>query len=587
VAKVRVAVWGTVGKSVLIDTGLDTRVATLEAAITRIGAGGVTAHNQLTGLPNGDDHPQYAMNAAAETISAPWNFAAIPLIEGTLLDEYIQDTIGLELRNSESIYLEYSDYGGTDGKISAHLNNEYVEDLVGAMLTDSPTIDLTYGDVAGDISAAVKTDFPYVWSALHTFNAKILTDHIDIGEADAMVIGGVTVDAQVQNNSDTMAAYEAHTHSNIAGVPSAYYAARGRGTEAVPLIVQNGDYLMRLAAVGYDGVDYAFGGAIDFVVSATPGSNDMPTDIIFSTAADGSQTLVEHFRITAGGTGVFSGAVTGASFNAITGLANPSANVGLSAVNGSAATAMRSDGAPALDQGIAPTWTGLHTFTKNISAGETGKLLALNTTTARGGGAAYFDFNDPTGEKGFFGYGSSDDAFYVHNNMASQMLFGTNGTIFLTVSSGRDLGINCVSVAGTALRVQDDANNDTGIEFARASSTISYIQSYNRNLTQYTGLNLYANSFIFNDGDVGRDILNLDSTTFAFGNATDNPTYAFNGTGAATFGGRINTVLSATGGAGLRLPHGVAPSSPVDGDMWTTTAGLYVRINGATVGPLT
>lgn len=36
----------------------------------------------------------------------------------------------------------------------------------------------------------------------------------------------------------------------------------------------------------------------------------------------------------------------------------------------------------------------------------------------------------------------------------------------------------------------------------------------------------------------------------------------------------------------VRLPHGTAPSSPTDGDMWTTTAGLFVRINGATVGPL-
>jgi hypothetical protein len=44
---------------------------------------------------------------------------------------------------------------------------------------------------------------------------------------------------------------------------------------------------------------------------------------------------------------------------------------------------------------------------------------------------------------------------------------------------------------------------------------------------------------------------------------------------------------SAAGGAGLNIPHGVAPTTPVNGDMWTTTAGLYVRINGATVGPLT
>jgi len=51
--------------------------------------------------------------------------------------------------------------------------------------------------------------------------------------------------------------------------------------------------------------------------------------------------------------------------------------------------------------------------------------------------------------------------------------------------------------------------------------------------------------------------------------------------------GLFLTPASASGAAGLRLPHGTAPSSPTDGDMWTTTAGLYVRINGGTVGPLT
>lgn len=34
------------------------------------------------------------------------------------------------------------------------------------------------------------------------------------------------------------------------------------------------------------------------------------------------------------------------------------------------------------------------------------------------------------------------------------------------------------------------------------------------------------------------------------------------------------------------FPHGTAPTVPVDGAMWTTTTGLFVQINGATVGPL-
>lgn len=48
------------------------------------------------------------------------------------------------------------------------------------------------------------------------------------------------------------------------------------------------------------------------------------------------------------------------------GFANPTANVGLAAVNGAATTAMRSDAAPALSQGIAPTWTGQHTWSLNL-----------------------------------------------------------------------------------------------------------------------------------------------------------------------------------------------------------------------------
>lgn len=43
--------------------------------------------------------------------------------------------------------------------------------------------------------------------------------------------------------------------------------------------------------------------------------------------------------------------------------ANPSASLGLTAVNGAAATFMRSDAAPALSQAIVPTWSALHTFT--------------------------------------------------------------------------------------------------------------------------------------------------------------------------------------------------------------------------------
>lgn len=51
--------------------------------------------------------------------------------------------------------------------------------------------------------------------------------------------------------------------------------------------------------------------------------------------------------------------------------------------------------------------------------------------------------------------------------------------------------------------------------------------------------------------------------------------------------GQVKAGAGTTSLASLNIPHGSAPTSPVNGDIWTTSAGLYVRINGATVGPLT
>lgn len=55
---------------------------------------------------------------------------------------------------------------------------------------------------------------------------------------------------------------------------------------------------------------------------------------------------------------------------------------------------------------------------------------------------------------------------------------------------------------------------------------------------------------------------------------------------AKTFLGKQTFIASGSAAASITLPHGTAPTSPINGDMWTTTAGLFVRINGVTVGPL-
>ena len=50
----------------------------------------------------------------------------------------------------------------------------------------------------------------------------------------------------------------------------------------------------------------------------------------------------------------------------------------------------------------------------------------------------------------------------------------------------------------------------------------------------------------------------------------------------ATFTGKVNTLATTTTTAGFNIPHGTAPTTPVNGDIWTTTSGLLWRQNGST-----
>lgn len=53
-----------------------------------------------------------------------------------------------------------------------------------------------------------------------------------------------------------------------------------------------------------------------------------------------------------------------------------------------------------------------------------------------------------------------------------------------------------------------------------------------------------------------------------------------------TMSGKLTTAVPNSATAMFRLPQGSAPTSPLDGDTWMTSSGLYYRANGTTFGPL-
>jgi hypothetical protein len=66
-------------------------------------------------------------------------------------------------------------------------------------------------------------------------------------------------------------------------------------------IVNSGDGLGRIRFWGYDGAAPIAAAEIVAAVDGTPGTNDMPGRLVFSTTADGASTATERMRITSAG----------------------------------------------------------------------------------------------------------------------------------------------------------------------------------------------------------------------------------------------------------------------------------------------
>lgn len=150
--------------------------------------------------------------------------------------------------------------------------------------------------------------------------------------------------------------------------------------------------------------------------------------------------------------------------------ANPSALVGLTAVNGAAGTFLRSDGAPALDQSIAPTWTGVHTFS---GAGARVAFTGAGTSSSRidyssTGGALAVGLDGSGGDSIVTGGSAYAGTFATTN--ATGLTFGTNSLARQTISSGGNVTINSPS-SGTALTVAGTTGGITPVRWTDSAGT--------------------------------------------------------------------------------------------------------------------
>ena len=83
---------------------------------------------------------------------------------------------------------------------------------------------------------------------------------------------------------------------------SLFSLGKSRGTSAGSnTVVQSGDLIGRIRFRGADGDELTDAAYIDCKIDATPGNNDMPGSLVFSTTADGAASPTERMRLTSAG----------------------------------------------------------------------------------------------------------------------------------------------------------------------------------------------------------------------------------------------------------------------------------------------
>jgi hypothetical protein len=101
---------------------------------------------------------------------------------------------------------------------------------------------------------------------------------------------------QIANGNQVIGQYSANLNGGFLELTKSRNATAGSHT-----VVQSGDQLGIIRFSGSDGSSFVAGAEILCSVDGTPGTNDMPGRLVFSTTADGAASPTERLRITSAG----------------------------------------------------------------------------------------------------------------------------------------------------------------------------------------------------------------------------------------------------------------------------------------------
>ena len=177
--------------------------------------------------------------------------------------------------------------------------------------------------------------------------------------------------------------------------------------------------------------------------------------------------------------------------------ANPTALVGLTAVNGVATTFMRSDGSAPIDQSITPTWTGAHiwsasaTFNGALTSASTATFNGAFTSTSTAGFSGTVSFTSTTNPTINDGLGNQFAVGFRNIPQNSQTANYTavasdNGKHIYITTGGVNINASVFSAGNAVMVVNNSASSQTVFQGTNVTLRLAGTATTgNRTIAQY------------------------------------------------------------------------------------------------------
>lgn len=230
----------------------------------------------------------------------------------------------------------------------------------------------------------------------------------------------------------------------------------------------------------------------------------------------------------------------------------------------------------------------------------TNGTVGSNGASGFSGFSGFSGISGATGSSGFSGFSGSN--FSLSGLTSGQMIIATGPTTIAGTTAVVDLSGNTVLIGGIVgysgdngevlqvngnvsakeviVGVYDSVNG--WMEYAKLSSTdgsIKFSSDVDNPYTHVNGIGYKTNNNVNTD--------DMIFWTYVGGDSTKRERFRLQNTGNILIapGTSLITTASTSISAGFNLPHGTAPTNPINGDMWSTSAGFFGRVSGQTVGP--